>query len=475
MAALKQLKGLNVRHPPWATLILSLRPSELAGGFVALGTLPSHPFKPPSLMCRLSQDDLEVVEEEAAAARKKLDKGFIKRVEPFYTRRRGIVTGKEEPSEDLLEGYEDPAGASGSFKDVKGIPYFWLTVLRHQDTIAEFITKRDEGALEYLEDVCVANPPGGEGIRVDFHFSPNPYFSNKVLSKQIAITQAASPLLEMSPGNISEECPPIEWKAGMSLLLRESKKKEKKGKGGKGGKGGEEPGAEGAVKLKRCASFFSFFTNTLKVAEDSDDEGGAFAIDPAALPSEGRGGRERRSARDEKLAAAHLEILTALWKDVVPNAVTLYTSGAFAIERQKDEAAAEEDDYEVVSAAEASLENLPKKVRQRLHALQALQTQVVSLRRDLRKEAHAGEEFFEEKAAKLHAARREVLRPPAPHELYTEQALDTTAHHWTGTGHHWTPLDRHWTPLNRHWTPLDTTGQALDTTGQALGTITSGY
>ncbi len=47
-----------------------------------------------------------------------------------------------------------------------------------QDSLSPLITPRDRCALEYLTDVRYVRGPAG--MVVEFHFAPNPYFTNKV-------------------------------------------------------------------------------------------------------------------------------------------------------------------------------------------------------------------------------------------------------------------------------------------------------
>lgn len=53
-----------------------------------------------------------------------------------------------------------------------------------QDTVAERISRRDEEALQHLEDVRLLRSPGG-GAVVEFVFRPNPCFRNRVLRRGV--------------------------------------------------------------------------------------------------------------------------------------------------------------------------------------------------------------------------------------------------------------------------------------------------
>ena len=61
---------------------------------------------------------------------------------------------------------------------------FWLTIFKNVEMIADMVQEADEPALETLYDVTVTftekNPMG---FTLYFHFSPNDYFNNEVLTK----------------------------------------------------------------------------------------------------------------------------------------------------------------------------------------------------------------------------------------------------------------------------------------------------
>lgn len=48
------------------------------------------------------------------------------------------------------------------------------------------ISEKDEGALEYLRDIKWSPLEEQKGFTLYFHFAPNPYFTNTVVSVLIA-------------------------------------------------------------------------------------------------------------------------------------------------------------------------------------------------------------------------------------------------------------------------------------------------
>ncbi|XP_020041997.1 nucleosome assembly protein 1-like 3 [Castor canadensis] len=74
-------------------------------------------------------------------------------------------------------------------EDPKGIPDYWLTVLKNVDKLGPMIQKCDEPILKFLSDVSLKFSKPGQPISYtfEFHFLPNPYFRNELLMKTYII------------------------------------------------------------------------------------------------------------------------------------------------------------------------------------------------------------------------------------------------------------------------------------------------
>nr|XP_010949430.2 nucleosome assembly protein 1-like 3 [Camelus bactrianus] len=74
-------------------------------------------------------------------------------------------------------------------EDPKGIPDYWLTVLKNVDKLGPMIQKYDEPILKFLSDVSLKFSKPGRPISYTFEFCflPNPYFRNEVLTKTYII------------------------------------------------------------------------------------------------------------------------------------------------------------------------------------------------------------------------------------------------------------------------------------------------
>lgn len=133
-----------------------------------------------------------------------LEKKYLIKSLPLYERRRKILQGEAEPTaEEIAAGEavsekDDPEGAAAAKADreeaekklsdddkaIKGIPNFWLTVLRNHDGLSSTITEKDEAALAFLIDIRLEYlPDDTPGFKLLFDFAPNPFFENTVLEK----------------------------------------------------------------------------------------------------------------------------------------------------------------------------------------------------------------------------------------------------------------------------------------------------
>merc|ERR1711993_71957 len=79
-------------------------------------------------------------------------------------------------------------------ENTKGIPEFWLTAMRNVELIEEMIQEHDEPILKHLTAIKLifSGKKAGEevaeddtemGFVLEFHFSPNDYFTNTALTK----------------------------------------------------------------------------------------------------------------------------------------------------------------------------------------------------------------------------------------------------------------------------------------------------
>ncbi|XP_072366298.1 nucleosome assembly protein 1-like 1-A [Scyliorhinus torazame] len=74
------------------------------------------------------------------------------------------------------------------------IPDFCLTVFRNVDIFCDMILEHDEPILKHLQDLKMKFSDPGQPMRftLEFHFEPNEYFTNEVITKEY--------LMESQPG-----------------------------------------------------------------------------------------------------------------------------------------------------------------------------------------------------------------------------------------------------------------------------------
>lgn len=220
-----------------------------------------------------------------------LEKRFAEKYRPIYERRRAIIEGKEEPTEeeiksgfkvDLVEDDEDDdeaeEGKASASKEPeivkpdasaeKGIPGFWLTALSNHAGISELITERDEEALKYLVDIRVEYlGVGVPGFKLLFEFEPKAkdFFENAILTKTYFYQEEVGSLGDFIYDHA--EGTEIKWKTGKDLTVKVETKKQRNKNTNQ---------TRTVKKVVPTDSFFNFFkpptANADDDASDVDDD-----------------------------------------------------------------------------------------------------------------------------------------------------------------------------------------------------------
>ncbi|KAI7868255.1 hypothetical protein BDF14DRAFT_1794530 [Spinellus fusiger] len=262
-----------------------------------------------------------------------LEKKFLELYRPLYEKRAQVINGQYEPTaeevalgekvdeEDEDEEEDEEKKTSEEKKedieddsDVKGIPEFWLTLLKNHPRVADTITETDEHVLKHLVDVRMSYMEK-PGFKLEFEFAENDYFTDKVLSKIYYYQDHAY------GGDFvydhAEGCE-IHWKQGKNLSVKvETKKQRHKG-----------TNKTRVVKLTVPAeTFFSFFSPPAFPNDDDElNEEEAEGLD-AKLESDYETGEE--------------------FKDkIIPHAVDYFTGKALEYEDFEGDDDFEEDFYD---------------------------------------------------------------------------------------------------------------------------------
>ncbi|CAE6464348.1 unnamed protein product [Rhizoctonia solani] len=174
---------------------------------------------PPSIRRRVEglkgvQDKQSELEAQLKREMFELERKYLALHEPLFERRRAILVGDAEPTDEEIAAGEaitaqdkeeeskeedelvksmaklstkkdkDETKVEEPETPTKGIPQFWLTALRNHIELEQLITENDEEALGYLLDVRLAYVDDPDlGYKITFVFDENPFFENKELHK----------------------------------------------------------------------------------------------------------------------------------------------------------------------------------------------------------------------------------------------------------------------------------------------------
>jgi nucleosome assembly protein 1-like 1 len=225
-----------------------------------------------------------------------LESKFAALVEPLYRERHQVVVGEQDELIAKANKVVDPADGEG--EPLKGVPQFWLCAMMHNDNVAELITEDDVDCLESLYDVTCENRPDGKGFTLHFHFTPNDYFENSVLSKTYDVPNL---LLSDEPMLKNVKGTPIKWKAGRALTFRMTKKKQR-------GKGKHAGHVRTVEKKEDLESFFRWFEPPAMPPMDEIDE--------------------EEAERLEQVFDEDYEVAQAVRLQLIPQAVLWFTGEA---------------------------------------------------------------------------------------------------------------------------------------------------
>ncbi|KAJ8676645.1 hypothetical protein QAD02_012432 [Eretmocerus hayati] len=206
---------------------------------------------------------------------------------PLYQQRSDVISGNYEPtdeecvweSEDDEEITEDlkskvkievkdeaavKKDENGEDENIKGIPDFWLTIFRNVQMLSEMVQEHDEPILKQLTDIKVIFlEKDPMGFILEFHFAPNDYFSNSVLTKEYLMKcepEKDDPFGFEGPEIYKCKGCVIDWKKGKNVTVKTIKKNQKHKSRGS---------MRTITKTVQNDSFFNFFSPPI-VPDDTD-------------------------------------------------------------------------------------------------------------------------------------------------------------------------------------------------------------
>merc|ERR1712168_941607 len=200
-------------------------------------------------------------------------------VEPGEEEEENKAEDEEKSTEKNEEKSEDEKMADSVMdqlkldENTKGIPEFWLTAMRNVELIEEMIQEHDEPLLHHLTDVKLiftgkkadsTDDDTEMGFVLEFHFSPNDFFTNTALTKTYRMKSEQDkddPFSFDGPDIFACTGCQIDWKKGKNITQKQVKKKQKhKGRGQ----------TRIITKMVKTDSFFNFF-DPPEMPEDEDD------------------------------------------------------------------------------------------------------------------------------------------------------------------------------------------------------------
>ena len=138
------------------------------------------------------QNEIDRLNEQASEEILKVEQKYNKLRQPFFQKRSELIAK---------------------------IPNIWVTTFVNHPQVSALLGEEDEEALHYLTRVEVTEfEDTKSGYRIDFYFDENPYFENKVLSKEFHLNESGDP---------SSKSTEIKWKSGKDLMKRSSQTQSK--------------------------------------------------------------------------------------------------------------------------------------------------------------------------------------------------------------------------------------------------------
>ncbi|XP_058062548.1 nucleosome assembly protein 1-like 1 [Anopheles bellator] len=218
--------------------------------------------------------------------------------QPIVDRRKEIVSGsaapteqeavwvdpprKEEDGEDEEELEDEEINeklrkmALNYHKDLpqngQGIPNFWLMVFKNTEAMAELIHPHDEPILEHLRNLNIVYENDPMAYIIEFHFHPNQYFKDTVLTKKYFLrcnVDTEEPFSFEGPEIHKCTGCPINWYPGKNVTVKTIKKQQKH----------KQRGAIRTItKTQPTESFFNFFSPPRVQEDDKVDPETQFLI-----------------------------------------------------------------------------------------------------------------------------------------------------------------------------------------------------
>jgi nucleosome assembly protein 1-like 1 len=250
-------------------------------------------------------DEREDLMKEYLKERAQLETKYHQLAQPLYEKRKNIIVGHVDVDDNERKGHQQEQ-SEGETTTEKGVPQFWVVAISQMPVTGELVSEEDVDCLGFLEDIRCIDYENGEGFTLEFHFAPNEYFHNSVLTKRYDVPNL---LLGDEPILKNVEGCEIQWKSPEKTLTSKEITKQQRGKGKNAGQ------IRTITKNEKCDSFFHFFS-------------------PPKMPSLESIQNEEDAARLESLFDEDYDVAQAFRSHIVPKAVMWFAGDAMEKEME---------------------------------------------------------------------------------------------------------------------------------------------
>lgn len=283
--------------------------------------------------CRNIHKDFVSIEADFYREINALEQKYHEKYGAVYERRKKIIQGDYEPTEDECKCTDKLANGGAADEDAdepmdgirlpsaipddaKGIPEFWLTVLKSATHTDSLIEPHDEPPLTKLKDLTLEyeakDPecPDLIGFTLNFWFEPNDYFEETCLKKVYKLRiepDKDEALTYEGPEIVHASGTEITWKKDKNVTKKVIKKKQKNKKTGH---------TRTTTSEVQQDSFFNYFTSIELRVENMKKH-----LEEAGADSDDEDDFDQQAAMLE----ADYEIGHFIRERLIPRAVLYYT------------------------------------------------------------------------------------------------------------------------------------------------------
>jgi nucleosome assembly protein 1-like 1 len=213
-----------------------MMPKEVQGRFKALKMLSDNRSK----LNDQFEEEIALLEAKIAAKKKPLFESrktiitgettqfgdyvtkFDETMEKLQKQCDGIVTKVVEKKDDDKKEEEESKPVDVTYLVGKnGIPDFWFKAIKNNQMIFELVKEKDEDILQHIKHIdSEKTDKPNKSLQINFHFNPNDYFTNEVISLKIVYKPDSDEVLK-TEGTV------ITWKDGKDVTKKKVKKKQK--------------------------------------------------------------------------------------------------------------------------------------------------------------------------------------------------------------------------------------------------------